>query len=87
VHRTDGCEYVSQRQVMPLHLRDECDYAEVRCEEEKEGEVCGVTMRRMELKAHQMEVHDWRENKELEESISRNVEEADPEEATEVRGV
>lgn len=72
---------------MPLHLRDECNYAEVRCEEEKEGEVCGANMRRMELKAHRMEVHGLREKKEKEESHSRNAEEADPEEAKEVCGV
>ncbi|KAF9482186.1 hypothetical protein BDN70DRAFT_875489 [Pholiota conissans] len=81
VYKADGCGYVSQRQVMPLHLRDECDYAEVRCEEKEDGKTCGSSMRRMELRAHQKKVHGLWEQEQEEESLL--FEETDSEEAKE----
>ncbi|KDR75173.1 hypothetical protein GALMADRAFT_69973 [Galerina marginata CBS 339.88] len=38
IHQPEGCAYTCQRQVMPLHLRDECEYAEVACGEKEGGE-------------------------------------------------
>ncbi|KAF8973084.1 hypothetical protein BDZ97DRAFT_1691796 [Flammula alnicola] len=80
VHRAEGCAFTSQRVLMPLHLRDDCIYAEVGCEEEG----CGMSMRRGELRGHRKDVHgkveeEGEENgsekhKELEEDVKEQTE-------------
>ena len=53
-HLSEGCSHTSQRQAMPVHLRDECEYGEVGCSIEG----CTEVMKRKDVAAHVETVHD-----------------------------
>ncbi|KAF8904439.1 hypothetical protein CPB84DRAFT_1677486 [Gymnopilus junonius] len=69
IHQPEGCEHTCQRQTIPLHLKDECEYAEVVCMVAG----CRETMRRKALQEHVEKVHD-------KEDEAEQVEAADEEE-------
>ncbi|KIM45211.1 hypothetical protein M413DRAFT_441891 [Hebeloma cylindrosporum] len=72
-HLSEGCSHTSQRQAMPLHLRDECEYGEVGCLVDG----CTEVMKRKDIPAHvekahaDSEMHSGEEGQEEEGSISR----------------
>ncbi|KAF7783030.1 hypothetical protein Agabi119p4_2406 [Agaricus bisporus var. burnettii] len=53
VHKSSGCEHVCQRQLLAVHLRDECVYGQVECSEAE----CDMIVARCELEAHRKEKH------------------------------
>ncbi|PPR05834.1 hypothetical protein CVT26_010114 [Gymnopilus dilepis] len=74
IHQTDGCEHTCQRQSLPLHLKDSCEYAEVACTFAS----CGETMRRKALQTHVEAVHGKEDDSE--EIETAEVEEGEGEE-------
>ena len=52
-HLNEGCSHTSQRQAMPVHLRDECEYGEVGCLVEG----CTEVMKRKDVPGHVEKAH------------------------------
>lgn len=52
-HRWEGCETTCQRQMVSVHLKEECLFGESRCQVED----CGERMKRSEMEEHMEEVH------------------------------
>lgn len=61
-HKWEGCETTCQRQVVSVHLREECLFGEMRCQVEG----CGKRMKRREMEVHLREIHEVGEETEEE---------------------
>jgi hypothetical protein len=53
VHRQEGCLHTCQRQMISLHLRDDCEYGEVQCPVLG----CEESLRRREVANHVEKMH------------------------------
>jgi hypothetical protein len=69
VHKSSGCKHVCQRQLLAVHLRDECVYGQVGCSEVE----CGVIIARGRLEEHRKEKHGKEEGKDTKQESVRAV--------------
>ncbi|KAF8635233.1 hypothetical protein AX17_004006 [Amanita inopinata Kibby_2008] len=74
MHREEGCLHTCQRQLLPAHLRDECLYGEVQCQEAE----CSQRMMRKSLDAHTRNRHGHSISPETFSIKSDNDSEANP---------
>jgi len=70
-HKWEGCETTCQRQVVSVHLREDCLFGEMRCQVER----CEKRMKRREMEVHLREVHEVGEETEEETEKKRQVKE------------
>jgi hypothetical protein len=69
VHKSSGCKHVCQRQLLAIHLRDECVYGQVECSEPE----CGVIVTRSQLEEHRREKHGKEVNKNTKQGTVRDL--------------
>ncbi|KAK2464218.1 hypothetical protein APHAL10511_003675 [Amanita phalloides] len=54
IHREQGCDHACQRQLLPAHLREDCAYSEVPCQEEG----CTEQVLRRDMDSHMRIKHE-----------------------------
>ncbi|KAF9567982.1 hypothetical protein CPC08DRAFT_813799 [Agrocybe pediades] len=75
VHAPEGCKYTGQRQAVPRHLKEECEWGEVQCEEAG----CGEVMMRREVGEHWERVHEKKKEEEGQEEEDKECAEGEEE--------
>ncbi|KAF9010560.1 hypothetical protein BDQ17DRAFT_1346441 [Cyathus striatus] len=72
IHRSEGCSHTCQRQLLAVHLREECPHAEVKCPQEG----CNVFTKRMDMEVH-TKMHNEEDGIEAQEQECVDVENND----------